>query len=85
MESPFGDEKRGWLGPRYIYPQMTQITQIKTRTGCDGICVNLRDLRASRLGGGNSKLKTKNSKLVMSLRPAYKRSAYAVPSAISSE
>jgi len=26
---------------------MTQITQMKTRTFCDDICVNLRDLRES--------------------------------------
>jgi len=31
----------------HLCPQITQITQIKTRTFCDAICVNLRHLRES--------------------------------------
>ena len=51
VESLAINERDVVSGPPIASPQMTQITQIKTRSGCDGICVNLRDLRASRVGG----------------------------------
>jgi len=44
LNDPLAGRKRSAYHP---CPQMTQITQIKTRASCDVICVNLRDLRVN--------------------------------------